>query len=141
MTPPAGARARWVVVHDVEHVRAVAEALSAGGASFDCITAPGAAAYAGVGYLERMMAAGSAGRAGAVDAVLDCGGDAGLVLGAVRQGWSRIAFAGVPDVAEKLSAIAAAAGSSLVVPPPVAGRLDLLDAADPAAALREWLAR
>ncbi|MBL27060.1 MAG: hypothetical protein CMM50_05850 [Rhodospirillaceae bacterium] len=141
MTAPANASVRWVVLHHVEHVRAVSECLSVEGDAVDCITAPGAAAYAGVGYLKKMVTAGSAGRGQVLDVVLDCGDDAGLVLGAVREEWSRIAFAGEPEVAEKLRAIASAKGCVLLPPPPLAGRLDLRDAAEPRVALRDWLVR
>ena len=55
-------------------------------------------------------------------------------------GWARVVFTGRTDVLEKLTDIAAQQGAQLVRPDPQATALDLLDAADPLAACRNFLA-
>jgi hypothetical protein len=51
-------------------------------------------------------------------AILDCGGDAGAAQGAIRAGVETIVFTGRADAAERLRAIAAAAGSRLLTQRP-----------------------
>lgn len=61
---------------------------------------------------------------GRFTAILDCGDDAGAAQGAARLGIETIAFSGRSDVAERLAAIAAAAGLRLLMQRPEA-MLDL----------------
>jgi hypothetical protein len=77
-----------VVVHD----RAQAEAALAAAAEVGCAiwlrSAPGAAGYAGVGYLKAL------GDVLGHEIVVDCGDDAGLAMAALRTGCRRLAFSG-----------------------------------------------
>ena len=98
-------------------------------------TAPGAAAYAGPRYLKRLVERAAGG--GAVEALIDCGDDAGLALTALDAGWRRVLFTGKPAVRAKLAAIAAKRGSQ--VSAARAPALDLLGISEPAAACREFL--
>jgi hypothetical protein len=94
-----------VVVHD----RAQAEAALAAAAEVGCEiwlrSAPDAAAYAGVGYLRAL------GDALGHEIVVDCGGDAGLVMAALRTGCRRLAFSGPAAVSQRLGEMAAEVGA------------------------------
>lgn len=63
------------------------------------------AAFAGVGYLRRAEAG--------FDGV-DCGDSAGLVLGALREGWQTVGYSGKTKTAKKLAEIAKARGARLI---------------------------
>ncbi len=129
-----------VVVHGVVHLRAVFAAARAAGKPLVAWTAPGAAGYAGVLYLKKAVEAARADVGEApVRVVLDCGGDAAHALGALRMGWTDIAFKGSPKAREKILRIAEQMGARLVAPDH-APALDLLDESDPEAACRNALA-
>ena len=129
-----------VVVHGLADLRAVFAAAGAAGKPLVAWTAPGAAGYAGVLYLKKAVEAARADVGEApVRVVLDCGGDAGHALGALRMGWTDIAFGGVPKLREKILRIADQTGARLVAPDSAAA-LDLLDESDPEAACRKVLA-
>jgi hypothetical protein len=89
------------------------------------LSAPDAGIYAGPGWWATLV---EAARKAAPDArftaILDCGDDAGAAQGAIRVGVEAMVFTGRADVAERLTAIAAAAGSSLLTQRPEA-MLDL----------------
>ncbi len=50
--------------------------------------------------------------------VLDCGDDPGAAMAAIRAGAEAIVFTGRADVAERLTAIAAATGTRLLIERP-----------------------
>jgi len=133
--PPA------IVVHNLAHALAALAAAAEAGVPIRLESAPGAAAYAGAAWFAAVVAAARRAhpRARAL-AVLDCGAEAGLALGAIREGVEAIRTRAPARVRRKLAAIAGAAGTRVVE-----GRrgavLDLLDAADPAAAATAFLAR
>ena len=92
-----------VVVHDVAHLRGLFAAARAAGKPAVAWTAPGAAGYAGVLYLKKAVEAARAEVGEApVRVVLDCGGDAADALGALRMGWTDIAFEGATEMREKI---------------------------------------
>jgi hypothetical protein len=97
------------VVHHLEQARA---ALAAA-AELDCVielrSAPGAAGYAGVGYLKAL------GEEVGHQLLVDCGDDAGLVMAALRMGCRRIAFSGSAELARRLRDMAEQQGAVLVV--------------------------
>lgn len=136
---------RPFVVHSLDHVRAALEAAAALGMPVRIQSAPGAGAYAGVGWFERVVATAHA-EAPAVEltAVLDCGDAPGAVLEAVR--WLKepgrhtlcLCFTGDAATAARLAEIAGAAGIELARACPPG--LDLRTAADPRTACRAWLA-
>jgi hypothetical protein len=111
--PPA------VIIHGVEHARTVLAA----GLPVTLLSAPGAGAYAGVGWWHAMLAAAKGSAAAPCVDILDCGDAAGRALEALRAGQQRLilrADAGVfADIAER----AAAQGATLLAYPPLA--LDL----------------
>jgi hypothetical protein len=74
-----------------------------------------------------------------VTAVLDCDDEAGTVMGALRAGIKHVVFTGGDEVRAKLAAIAAAQAAVIEAAPE--DGLDLLDARDPEALCRAWLAR
>jgi hypothetical protein len=94
-----------VVVHD----RAQAEAALAAVAELGCAiwlrSAPGAAGYAGVGYLKALS------DALGHEIVVDCGEDAGLAMAALRTGCRRLAFSGPAAVSQRLAEMAAELGA------------------------------
>jgi fructose/tagatose bisphosphate aldolase len=129
-----------VVVHGLAHLCAVFAVARAAGKPLVAWTAPGAAGYAGVLYLKKAVDAARADVGEApVQVVLDCGDDAAHALGALRMGWTDIAFAGAPKLHEKILRIAEQMGARLVAPDH-APALDLLDESDPETACRKILA-
>ena len=107
--------AHWVaeiVVHDLAQARAALQAAAELGVEIELCSAPGAAAYAGIGYLQAL------GQAAGRELRIDCGDDAGLVMAALRVGCRRLAFSGAPNVAAKLADMAAQVGAELCLDPP-----------------------
>ena len=79
---------------------------AADGLAITLVSAPAAAAYAGVAFLQAMQQ--SLGR----EIVVDCGQDAGLVMAGLRAGLRRLLFAGPEDVGRRLGEMA---GQSVVM--------------------------
>jgi hypothetical protein len=100
-----------IAVHDLAQARAALAAADELGVEVELWSAPGAAAYAGIGYLQAL------GQAAGRELRIDCGEDAGLVMAALRVGCRRLAFAGAPPVAAKLADMAAQAGADLRLDP------------------------
>jgi len=71
--------------------------------------------------------------------VLDCGGAAGMVLAALRQGLRRVRFDGPAATADRLADIAVQCGA-VIERAPLGPTLDLLDHDDPGTACRAFLA-
>jgi hypothetical protein len=67
------------------------------------VTPPGAAQYAGPSYLKAAYERDNPD----AEAWIDCGDDAGLVLRAIKAGWSRILFNGRKTVTERVADICA----------------------------------
>ena len=87
-------------MHGLEHGRAVLAAAARLGLEPVPVTAPGAAAFWGVGYLRSLE------RALDRPLVVDCGDDPGVALAALRAGCRTLLFTGRADVADKLASIA-----------------------------------
>jgi hypothetical protein len=98
-----------VVVHHLDQARAVLAAAAELGCAIALRSAPGAAGYAGVGYLKAL------GDAVGHELLIDCGDDAGLVMAALRTGCRRIAFSGSVEQARRLCDMAGQLGATLVV--------------------------
>jgi hypothetical protein len=128
-----------VIVHSLADARVALAAAADLGVPVTLASAPGAAAYAGPGWFQELVAQAAAEvPQAACQAVIDCAERPGDVLLALRLGLERVRFTGKRDVARKLAAIAEQQGATLIT-----GRLEALDlrgAADPAAACHEWLA-
>lgn len=136
---------RPIVIHGLDHARAALDAAAALGVPVTLQSAPGAGAYAGVGWFERLIATAQAAHPDAkISAILDCGDAPGAVLEAVR--WLkepgrrkvRLCFTGDEAAAARLKEIAGAAGVELVRES--AAELDLRTVSDPVGACRAWLA-
>lgn len=79
------------------------------------MSAPDAGIYAGPGWWTALVeAARDAVPAARFSPILDCGDDPGAAMAAIRAGAEAIVFTGRADVAERLAAIAAAAGARLL---------------------------
>lgn len=124
---------RQVVVHHLEQARAALAAAAEVGVPVVLRSAPGAAGYAGVGYLQAL------GELAGQELLIDCGDDPGLVMAGLRSGCRRLAFAGAADTARRLGEMAQQAGAILIheTEPPAA--LELAPEDDAARACRAWL--
>ncbi len=130
-----------ILFHSLAHARAALAAAAEAGVAVTLQSAPGAAAYAGAGYLKAIADQAAAEHAEVdVTAVIDCGADAGIAMAALRIGWQRVVFSGPAKVRAKLADIAAQTGARLAHDDDEAAEaLDLLDVADAGAACREYL--
>jgi hypothetical protein len=90
-----------IVVHDLDEARAALAEAAQRGAAIQLRSAPDAAAYAGIGYLQAL------GEAAGHELLIDCGDDAGLVMAALRSGCRKLAFSGSRATAAKLADMAA----------------------------------
>jgi hypothetical protein len=125
---------RQVVIHSLEQARAALAAAAEIGCAIELRSAPGAAGYAGVGYLKALCD--EVGH----ELLIDCGDDAGLVMAALRTGSRRIAFSGSDEVARRLGEMADQLGAILAVEPPAPDVVMLQPEDDAAAVLRAVLA-
>ena len=98
-----------VVVHHLDQARAALAAAAELGCALALRSAPGAAGYAGVGYLKALSD-----QVG-YELLIDCGDDAGLVMAALRTGCRRIAFSGGAEQGHRLGDMAEQLGATLVV--------------------------
>src|SRR5919106_3190830 len=90
-----------VVVHDLQQARSALAEAAGFGREIQLRSAPDAAAYAGVGYLQAL------GAAAGDELLIDCGDDPGLVMAALRTGCRKLAFSGSTDLAGRLADMAA----------------------------------
>jgi acyl-CoA reductase-like NAD-dependent aldehyde dehydrogenase len=104
-----------VVVHDLEQARAALAAAAGCGRVLQLRSAPDAAAYAGIGYLQAL------GAAAGHELLIDCGDDAGLVMAALRSGCRKLVFTGSRASAAKLADMAAEVGAALCHEPAPSG--------------------
>jgi hypothetical protein len=98
-----------VVVHHLEQAWAALAAAAEIGCAIELRSAPGAAGYAGVGYLKAL------GDEVGHELLIDCGDDAGLVMAALRTGCRRVAFSGSAELGRPLADMAEHSGATLVV--------------------------
>ena len=122
-----------VVIHDLEQARAGLAVAAELGCAIELRSAPGAAAYAGVGYLKAL------GEAAGCELLIDCGDDPGIVMAALRTGCRKLVFAGRADTTERLAEMAAQSGATLVREDIAVDRLELSAEDDAARACRAWL--
>ncbi|HZT20480.1 MAG TPA: hypothetical protein VFA23_13820 [Dongiaceae bacterium] len=133
------ATAKPVVVHDLDQAAAALAAAASLEVPVAVWSAPRTAIDAGVGWFSALarLAREAEPRARAVF-ILDCGDRADLVQEAFRDGLAGACFSGGPAAARRLADIARKSRARLHRTRPTA--LDLGAVADPAAALREFLA-
>jgi hypothetical protein len=122
-----------VVVHHLEQAQAALRAAAEAGCAIELRSAPGAAGYAGVGYLKAL------GDQACHELWIDCGDDAGLVMAALRTGCRRIVFSGGDEARRRLGDMAEQLGATLIAATCVSAVLVLRPEDDAAAALRVGL--
>ncbi len=130
---------RPIIIHHLGHAVAALGAAKALGVPVTLRSAPGAAAYLGAAVFRDMIAA-ALGQVPGVEAraVLDCGDAPGHALNALRQGVTAVRLDAPSKVRARVDEIAGQLGAAL--DEDAAPALDLLDADDPGAASRDWLA-
>lgn len=127
-----------IIIHTLEHATAALAAAE----EFDCdvtlLSPPGAAAYIGATVFRDMIAAAAAAHPQARhQAVLDCGDDPGLAMGALRHGITGVRISNGPVIRDKLADIARQRGA--FVYEDSGETIDLLGMTEPLAACRSWL--
>jgi DNA-binding NarL/FixJ family response regulator len=104
-----GVGSAQVVVHHLDQARAALAAAAELGCALELRSAPGAAGYAGVGYLKAL------GEEVGHELLIDCGDDAGLVMAALRAGCRRIVFSGSAELGRRLADMAEQLRAALAV--------------------------
>jgi hypothetical protein len=133
---------RRIIVHSLAQARAALAAAIERGAPVTLESASAAGGYAGPGWWAALVAAAQAEYPAAdVTAVLDCGEEPGSALAALRAGVPRIRFTGASETRARLAAIAAELGAAVEGAAVEEHVLDLLEARDPLALSRRFLAR
>jgi hypothetical protein len=128
-----------IVVYALADAHAALEAAAGQNMAITLVSPPGAAGFAGPGWFREVVAQARDAVPGvAFDSVLDCAGEAGLALAAIREGVEAICFDGPSDTRAKIDDIAAQAGCALVEID-YERALDLDQCTDAAAACRDWL--
>ena len=123
------------MVHHLDQARAALGVAAELGCAIELRSAPGAAGYAGVGYLKAL------GDEVGHELLIDCGDDAGLVMAALRTGCWRIAFSGSAELGRRLADMAGQLGATLVVERPAPEVVMLQPEDDAAAVLQARLGR
>jgi len=127
-----------IIIHSAADALAALSIADQLGVGVTLLSAPGAAAYIGATVFRDMVAAAvKAHPLVAVTAVLDCGDDPGLAMGAMRHGITAVRISNPPEIRAKLKDIAGQRG--VLVDEGDGPVLDLLGMKDPEAALRAWL--
>lgn len=130
-----------IIVHDLDQATAALRASAAAGVPVTLWSAPGAAAYAGLGFLGAVFAqAAEAVPEADHDAVVDCRGSPVLAHEALSRGFAGVAFAGRGAMRKTLQAIADGCGGRLVTTGPGRQALDLARSADPERDSADYLA-
>ena len=127
-----------IIVHDQEQAVAALEAAQELDVPVTLVSAPGAAAYLGATVFRDMVLNAAEIFPGArYQAVLDCGDEPGLALGALRHGIKGVRIHNGPELSEKLADIAEQRGAFVYTEK--SDELDLHGMTTPAAACRAWL--
>jgi len=128
-----------IIIHSLDDCRAALRVAADARRAVTLRSAPGAAAYLGAPAFKSMVeTAHEAFPDVDVRAVLDCSGEPGLALAAIRYGLERIRVDLEPDVRTRVADIAAQRGAVLDDDP--APALDLGAVDEPLSACRDWLA-
>ncbi len=129
------------IVADLPAMRAVFAASEASGRKLRAESPPGFAGFAGAGFWQAALAeAAAAHPAARVEAVLDCGEEAGLALAAIRAGVPAIRLRARTAARARLKDIARKAGVKFVEGRRPAA-CDLTVARDAARAATDYLSR
>ncbi len=129
---------RALIFHSFDHVRAALTAARDFDQPVRLLTAPGAAAAVGPGVLKAMVEDAAAAVPGArFDALIDCGSQPGIAMGALRAGWRHLVFQGDAVVQPKIADLARQHGAVLDTAAPPAR--DFGDGRHPDKAAMAWL--
>jgi hypothetical protein len=127
-----------IIIHSLEHAEAALEVAHSLDIQVTLISHPGAAATLGATVFRDMVAkAAEAHPKARYTAVLDCGDEPGLALGALRHGIKAVRISNGPELEEKLADIAGQRGATVYTDS--GDELDLYGMSNPAAACRAWL--
>ncbi|MDE0202424.1 MAG: hypothetical protein OXK73_08325 [Rhodospirillaceae bacterium] len=136
------ARRPVIVVHDLDQAIGALRAAAAAGVRVTLWSAPGAASYAGLGFLGAVFEQAKETVPEADhDAVVDCRGSAVLAHEALSRGFAGVAFTGRGAMRKTLQAIADGENGRLVTAGPGRAALDLVHSADPERDSAAYLAR
>ncbi len=103
-----------IVVHSLDQARAALAAAASLKRPVVLASAPGAGCYAGPSWFQSLTALAQASYPEAqMEAVLDCGAEAGVALAALRMGFKRVGFSGGAGARAKLEDIARALGAAV----------------------------
>ncbi len=131
-----------IVVHDLDQAIGALRAAAAAEVPVMLWSAPGAASYVGLGFLEAVFAqAREAVPEIDHDAVVDCRGSAVLAHEALSRGFASVAFTGRGAMRKTLQAIADGQKGRLVTAGPGRAALDLVHSADPQRDSAAYLAK
>lgn len=119
-------------MHTLAQAEAALRAGQARGLNITLRSAPGAAHYAGLGFMKALFesAAGTNPRA-KHSVILDCGADAALAHRAMVMGFHRIAFSGPRAMRDKIAQIGRKCRAEMAAPRAPSHSLDLLDSHHP----------
>ena len=121
-----------IVVHDLAQATAALRASAVAGIPVTLWSAPGAAAYAGLGFLGAVFEqAGETVPQADHDVVVDCAASGVLAHEAIGRGFAGVAFTGRGAMRRTLQAIAEAQRVRLLTAGPGRGALDLAHSTDP----------
>lgn len=125
-------------MHGLDQARAALAAAERLGVAVDLLSGPGAAAYAGAAWWGALTATARREHPAVPGRdILDCAGEAGLAIAALRAGIRTVVFTGAEAQAERLAALARGLEAELLRARPAA--LDL-GHAGAARQLAAWLA-
>jgi hypothetical protein len=129
-----------IIIHSLAHARAALAAARALKVPVTLASAAGAGGYAGPLWFKSLVEAARADFPEVeVTAILDCGGEPGTALGALRHGIKRVRLTGNEAALPSLRDIAQGLGAEIEAGT-APDALDLADQADPEAATRAYLA-
>ena len=129
-----------IIIHSLAHARGALAAAHALKVPVTLASAAGAGGYAGPLWFKSLVETARADFPEvAVTAVLDCGGEAGTVLAALRHGIKRVRFTGKDAALASLRDIAQELGAEIETGT-APDALDLLSEPDPEASTRAYLA-
>jgi hypothetical protein len=136
--PDRASPVRALIFHSFDHVRAALAAARDLNQPVLLLTAPGAAAAVGPDVLKLMVDDAAAAVAGArFGALIDCGSQPGVAMGALRAGWRHLVFQGDAGVQPKIADLARQHGAVVDTARPPAR--DFGDTRDPDKAAMAWL--
>lgn len=121
-----------VLVHTLAHAEAALRAAHSHSQIITLRSAPGAAHYVGLSFLEALFkGAAQACPEAKHSVIIDCGADAALAHRAMAMGFRRIAFSGPGAMRDKLGQVGRKCRAEMAPARAPAHALDLLDSPDP----------